>query len=126
MQASQTIARLAGPTLSAIGAGLLINNAAYRETALQFLASPPLIYFSGILLLMSGLTILNIHPKWTRDWRSVVTALGWVLTVIGGFRVVAPKAVIFLGIASYSSALIGAGILTLALGAFLSVKGYLA
>ncbi len=78
MQKSLIIARLIGPVLSAIGIGMLVNQPTYREMAAQFLGGLPFIYFSGILALVAGLYILNVHNVWTPDWRSAVTAVGLV------------------------------------------------
>ncbi|MGE0563571.1 MAG: hypothetical protein AB7O50_03565 [Pseudolabrys sp.] len=124
MDNARLIARLAGPILAVIGIGLLINNAAYRETALQFLSSQPLIYFSGILAMAAGLAILNAHPHWTRDWRSAVTAFGWVLSCVGAFRITAPHFVAFIGAAANPNILVGFGVVFLALGSFFTLKGY--
>ncbi|MGE0062956.1 MAG: hypothetical protein AB7T86_12865 [Xanthobacteraceae bacterium] len=121
---ARLIARLTGPILAAIGTGLLINNAAYQETALAFLSSPPMIYFSGILAMTAGIAILNVHSRWTRDWRSSVTALGWMLALIGAFRIIAPQFVVYIGAAGFASVRVGFGVLFLALGSFFTLKGY--
>jgi hypothetical protein len=128
MQTSQSIARLMGPVLSVIGIGMLTNQATYREMAGQFLAGYPLIYFSGILALPAGLAILNAHHVWTRDWRSQFTLLGWVLAMAGSFRIIAPQFVNFVGTAAlaHEGFFVGAGIVLLALGGFLTFKGYAA
>jgi hypothetical protein len=128
MQTSQTIARLTGPVLCTIGIGMLASEAAYREIATQFFAGSPFIYFSGVLLLLAGLTILNAHHGWTPDWRSAITALGWVLTGIGAFRVIAPPFASFIGgsLIASSGFFIVAGLLLLAFGGFLTFKGYAA
>ena len=44
--------------LSAIGIGMLTNQAGYRQMAGQFLTGYPFIYFSGIFALVGGLAIL--------------------------------------------------------------------
>jgi hypothetical protein len=126
MQQTQQIARLAGPVLCAIGIGMLTNHAVYRELAEQFLAAYPFIYFSGILILLAGLLILNSHNVWTRDWRISVTLLGWVMCAIGAFRLIAPQFVVYVGgaIFSHGGFFIGAGAVFLALGGFLTFKGY--
>ena len=128
MQTSQSIARLMGPVLSVIGIGMLTNQATYREMAGQFLAGYPLIYFSGILALLAGLAILNAHHVWTRDWRSLITLLGWVLAMAGSFRIIAPQFVNFVGtsVLAHEGFFVGAGIVLLALGGFLTFKGYAA
>ncbi len=128
MQTSQFIARLTGPVFCAIGIGLLSNQATYRQMAGQFLAGYPFIYFSGILALVGGLAIVNAHPDWTRDWRSLITLLGWIMTVVGVYRIIAPQFVNFIGTGAvaHSGFFTGAGIVLLALGGFLTFKGYAA
>lgn len=128
METAQLIARLAGPVLAAVGIGLLSNQAAYRQLVGQFLTSYPFIYFSGVLLMLAGLTILNAHHTWTRDWRSAVTLLGWVLSVIGVYRIIALQFVNFVGSNFLPSSLFltCAGFVLLGFGSFLSFKGYTA
>jgi hypothetical protein len=126
MQTSLTIARLIGPVFAAIGIGMLANNQTYNLIGQQFLANYAIIYLSGIMVLTVGLAILNAHNIWTRDWRSAVTAVGWILTVAGVWRIIAPKFVPFVGSAviANSGFFVGAGIVLLALGGFLTFKGY--
>ena len=128
MQTSQAIARLAGPVLCAVGLGMLINRMNYRVLAGQALATYPFIYLSGLLALIAGLAILNLHSAWTSDWRSLITALGWLLSGVGVFRIVAPQFVVFVGTAviSHEGFFTGAGIVLLALGGFLTMKSYAA
>jgi hypothetical protein len=126
MHKSQAIARLIGPVLCAIGLGMLTNGATYQVMAGQFLATYPFIYFSGILILVAGLLILNNHHVWTPDWRSVITVLGWLMCIGGVFRILAPQLVVFLGTAvlAHNGFFVGAGIVLLAFGGFLTFKGY--
>jgi hypothetical protein len=128
MQKSLTIARLVGPVLAAIGVGMLSNQATYREMAAQFLGGLPFIYFSGILALVAGLYILNVHNTWTPDWRSTVTMIGWVLTCVGAFRIIAPQFANFIASAVIANAgfFTGLGIVLVALGGFITFKGYVA
>ena len=128
MQQSLTIARLVGPVLSAIGIGMLANEAIYRQMAEQFLAGYPFIYFSGILALVAGLYIINVHNVWTPDWRSLITAIGWLITGIGVFRILAPQFTVFVAgaIVATSGFFLGAGIILLVLGGFITFKGYVA
>jgi len=128
MHSSLNIARLIGPVLCAVGVGMLANQATYREMAGQFVNGLPFIYFSGILALVAGLAILNAHPSWTPDWRSVVTAVGWILACVGAFRIIAPQFANFIGTAVIANAgfFTGTGIVLLALGGFITFKGYVA
>jgi hypothetical protein len=128
MQKSLTIARLVGPVLAAIGVGMLSNQATYRDMAAQFLGGLPFIYFSGILALVAGLYILNVHSAWTPDWRSIVTMIGWVLTCVGAFRIIAPQFANFIASAVIANAgfFTGLGIVLVAFGGFITFKGYVA
>ena len=128
MHKSQLIARLIGPVLCTVGIAMLINQETYREIARQFLANPAIIYISGVLLLTAGLAILNAHPFWTRDWRSTITLLGWVATVAGVWRIFAPNFVLFVGGAIIANPhfFLGTSIVLLALGSFITFKGYVA
>jgi hypothetical protein len=128
MEKSYAIARLVGPVLAAVGIGMLTNSAAYRTMAGQFLGGLPFIYFSGILALVGGLAILNAHHGWPRDWRSLITAIGWMMSFGGVFRIVAPPYVAFIGTAlvAHEYFFMGAGIVLLALGGTLIFKGYAA
>jgi hypothetical protein len=120
MQSSLNIARLVGPVLAAVGVGMLSNQPTYREMAL------PLIYFSGVLMLVAGLAILNLHADWTPDWRSAVTAIGWVLTCVGTFRIIAPQFANFIATSIIGNAgfFTGLGIFLVVVGGFVTFKGY--
>lgn len=126
MQKSQQIARLIGPVLCTIGIAILVNPDAYRQIAQQFLATSAFIYVSGVLLLTAGLAILNAHPLWTADWRSLITLAGWIGTVAGVWRILAPNYATFVGamIIAHPHFFIGTGIVLLALGGFITFKGY--
>lgn len=126
MQTSHLIARIAGPVMAVIGIGALVNGAAYNDISRQLLGNSALVALSGILGLTAGLAILNAHPRWTADWRSLVTALGWVLTVMGVFRVFAPDLVRFIGATSNPRFVTVLAILFLGVGSVLTFKGYVA
>jgi hypothetical protein len=126
MDPASKIARLAGPLLAVVGVGMLTNGATYRVMAGQFLAAYPFIYFSGILALAAGLAILNAHHRWAPDWRSVITALGWVATGVGAFRIIAPQFTAFVAgaIVAHNGFFVGAGIVLVTLGGYVTFKGY--
>jgi len=126
MTPSAYIARILGPVLVIIGLGLLLEGETFRAMAGEFIRSAALVYFSGVATLALGLAILNVHHLWTRDWRSVITLFGWLCVIGGIFRILAPTLVQRIGesfIAHQRWPLAGA-IVTLALGAFLTVMGY--
>ena len=127
METSRLIARLLGPVLATVGVGMLTNQADYREMAEQFLANSPFIYITGVLALVSELAILNAHSAWTRDWQSTISGLGWVLCIVGVYRIIGPQFVKFVGtgvIRQHGGFFWGAGSVLLGLGGFLPFKGY--
>ena len=126
MTPSIFIARILGPVLLIIGIGLLLEGDSFRAMAGEFLRDQGLIYVTGILTLAAGLAILNVHHVWTRDWRVLITIFGWLFLIGGIMRILAMSMARRVGesvIAHQRWPLAGA-IVTLALGAFLTVMGY--
>lgn len=125
-QDAKSIAALAGPTLAALGASILLNRAEMVPLAMQLSNDFGLIFLSGALLLVAGIAVVRVHNAWTGDWRSIVTVIGW-LAVLGGlvrilfFRQlaeIAPMVVQWTVVAPI------AGVLLLTIGAFLSLKAF--
>jgi hypothetical protein len=126
MTPSVFIARILGPVLLIIGIGLLLEGETFRAMAGGFVRDQGLIYLTGILTLAAGLAILNVHHLWTRDWRVVITILGWLFLIGGIVRILALSAVETLGasVIAHPRWPIAGAVVTLALGAFLTVMGY--
>jgi hypothetical protein len=127
MQTSVFLAQLIGPLLLVMGIGLVANADSYRDMAREFLASRALIYIAGLLAFVPGLAIVLVHNVWAFDWRLIITALGWLAVIGGIFRLVAPAQVQAMGSAmlARSGWLTGGGIAVGALGAVLTLVGYL-
>ena len=127
VQISLIIARLIGPLFATIGVGMLTNTETYRQIAQQYLTNPAIIYFSGIVVLLIGLAILNFHSAWTRDWRSAVTFIGWLMTVVGVWRIIAPQFIPFVAGAVIANKhfFVAFGVLLVTLGGFVTYKGYM-
>jgi hypothetical protein len=119
------LARLIGPVFVAVGVGLLINFPAYQAIVADFLRSYALVYVSGVIVLVAGLAIVNVHNIWTRDWRVIITILGWLMTIGGIIRIVAPRFVMSVTASMFSHTYaVIAGICLVLLGAFLAYQGY--
>jgi uncharacterized membrane protein len=127
VQTSLIIARLVGPLFATIGVGMLTNTETYRQIAQQYLTNPAIIYFSGIVVLLIGLAILNFHSAWTRDWRSAVTFIGWLMTVVGVWRIIAPQFIPFVAGAVIANKhfFVAFGVMLVTLGGFVTYKGYM-
>jgi len=126
MKTSRVVARLLGGMLFVSGAGILLNSDGYRATADEFLHGVGLIYMTGIMALLAGLAIVNLHNVWTKDWRTLVTLIGWFAVGDGTLRVAVPHFIARLDAwyIAQPGFLIGSVFIVLALGVFLSFKGY--
>ena len=126
MQRSIYLAKLIGPPMAAIGAGLLVNGATFRAMAEEFLRGYALIFLAGLLALVAGLAIVQAHNVWSKDWRVIITVFGWLALIGGAVRIVVPQLAAQVGTAMFaqSGIVVAAGLVMIALGAFLSFKGY--
>ena len=126
MQRSIYLAKLIGPVLLAMGLGVLLNSAAFRVMADQFLHNYALIFMSGLLTLTAGIALVLAHNLWVGDWRVIITILGW-LGVIGGVaRIVVPQQVAAIGTGMFVHGIapVTGGFVMLVLGGVLSYFGY--
>jgi hypothetical protein len=126
MQTSRYLARLIGPVALAIGVYIVFNVGAFRVMVEQFLASYALIFIAGLLALIGGLAIVLAHNVWTRDWRVIITVVGWLALIGGAVRIVMPQLVVSVGgaIFAHAVALPIIGIVVVLAGAALSFFGY--
>jgi hypothetical protein len=120
------IARLMGPTLVVIGAGVLLNEQNYSAMITEGTHSAALMYLGGLLSLLPGLAILNVHRRWTADWRSLITGLGWLMAIGGVIRIVLPQLTATLATTLYatSTGITIFAAVVLLLGGYLSFEGY--
>jgi hypothetical protein len=126
MDRSMFLARLLGPTFVAISLGLLINLGMYERMIAEALHPGILFYLSGLLSLLAGLAMVNLHNTWCMDWRVIITVLGWLMTIGGIVRIVVPQVAIVIGSTVYGGRVptIVAALIIGTLGSFLSFKGY--
>jgi uncharacterized protein YjeT (DUF2065 family) len=126
MAHSKLIAGLIGPLLAAMGVAMLINRNLFPSMIGEVAHNYALIFLSGLLILLAGLAIVRVHNVWTGGWRVLITALGWLAVVSGLVRMWFPQAAapIAEALAGNTAALSIAGLVVLALGAFLSFKAY--
>jgi len=127
MTTSIFLARLIGPFALALGLALLVQGPGFRTFASEFMASPALIFLSGVITLPAGLAIVLTHNVWTPDWRAVITIVGWLAVITGAIRMILPQHAAAKARAVIARPLvpkIGAAI-WLAIGALLSYYGYI-
>ncbi|NRP74894.1 hypothetical protein ILFOPFJJ_05817 [Ensifer psoraleae] len=126
MERSLFLARIVGPTFVAVALGMLINLDMYETMIAEGLHPGILFYLSGFLSLLAGLAIVNLHNTWRLDWRVIITVLGWLMTIGGIMRIVLPRFALAIGSTIYggSASTTIVALITGAVGAFLSFKGY--
>jgi len=126
MPTSLFLAKLIGPVCLVIGLALLINGAAFRALAGDFLNNPALMFLSGVITLPAGLAIVLTHNVWAGDWRILITILGWLAVIGGLIRILAPQRAVAVGrtmLANPSTLHISTGVYLL-IGALLCFFGY--
>lgn len=126
METSIVIAKIIGPLLVVVGAGIFINLEHYRRLVADFAASPLSIYMSGTIALVLGLLVVTFHNVWQWHWPVIITILGWLALLKGAVRILAPRLVISRAqhYARNTNTVMITAIVTLILGAALSYFGY--
>ena len=121
------LAKLIGPFALVLGLALLLNAAVMRGIVDEVLASPALIFLSGAITLPAGLAIVLVHHRWIADWRSLITLLGYLTTLAGLIRMLAPHMATRLKrrVTIGPTALRGIGAGYVVVGAVLCYFGYL-
>jgi hypothetical protein len=119
MTDSRRIAGLLGPTIVA----LIMSENALVNPHLYDRQIPPVVYLSGTLLFIAGLSIVRGHNRWTGGWPVLVTVTGWFAVLLGLFRMFSPGRYEQGAQSSRTALLAGEGAL-LVLGVFLTFKAY--
>jgi len=128
MATSIFLARLLGPLLLIVGAGILFNPHAFRTMANEVVKSVTLVYLFGFLDFAAGLAIVLTHNVWIASWRVLITILGWLLLIRGTVRILIPETIM-----SYAAKILRnkqfipvAGVITGILGLVFCYFGYVA
>ena len=126
MERSRFIAKLIGPICIAGGAGMLFNTAVFKAMFERGLHDHLLIYIAGLLALTSGLAILALHNKWECNWTVIITLFGWLATIGGIVRMVAPQLIERIGerIIAHPNFFVIDGWIAVLLGVLLSYFAY--
>ena len=66
-----------------MGLGLLIRKDHFQEIVKVFFARKGVMFLGGWLALLVGILMVAAHPYFTADWRSWVTAIGYLALLEG-------------------------------------------
>ncbi len=119
MNDSKRIAGIVGPVLIAI----VLTENPFANPNLYDDQIPPVVYLSGLLLLVAGLFTIRAHNRWSTTWPVFITLLGWLAVALGLVRMAVPHAYI----ANYSAesgAVLATEVALLAAGILLTFKAH--
>jgi hypothetical protein len=91
MNTSIILAKIFGPYCLIVATGVLLNQKTYQLMMENFLKNSALIYFAGILALMFGLILIQLHNIWVVGWPIIITILSWVALIKGIWLIVFPN-----------------------------------
>jgi len=119
MTDSRRIAGLVGPTITA----LILSENEFMNPHLYDLQIPPVVYLSGTLIFIAGLSIVRVHNRWSAGWPVLVTLTGWFCICLGLFRMFVPE-VYEQGAKGNPTAVLAGEALLLGVGVLLTYKAY--
>jgi len=120
MTSSTYLALLFGTYIIAVSIPMIVNQKRLVSMMEEFIESPPLIFLTGVLVLIGGTSVICFHNMWTADWRSLITLFGWIAALEGVLMIMIPGPLIKLAksILSKSPLISVLGFAYLALGAY--------
>lgn len=127
METSLMLARLIGPVMVVMGAYILLRTEHLARAAREILDSAALLMIAGLLAFVPGLAIVLAHNVWVAGWPVIVTLLGWIAMLAGLARMFMPDTMRRVGATMLDRPrvfFVGPGLVMLALGGFLCLKGF--
>jgi hypothetical protein len=123
---SNLIAKLIGPVLLVAAIAMLADVKGMQEMGREFLRDRALIYVTGVLAMLGGLSVVNNHNIWIVDWPVIITLFGWAMIIGGAVRMGLPSVVRSVGGAMMENPTMirVSGAVWVLIGAFLTYKGY--
>jgi len=126
MDNSILLAKFVGPFIMVVGFSILFNTKIYRQIGEDFFKNAGLVYISGIITFLMGMSIVLFHNIWVTDWRVIITLFGWSTLIKGAWLIILPGTLAKMSRICLKNIklLVIPWIIMLALGIFLTVKGY--
>lgn len=94
MTSSSFLALLFGSYIICVSVPMVFRREWLISMMDQFIENKPLVFLSGILALMGGLSVIYFHNIWSTDARALITVLGWIAALEGAILIVAPEPLI--------------------------------
>ncbi len=93
METSIFIAQIFGLCYLIIGAGLLFNRKTFQRIMDDFCKNASLVFYGGLLALVTGVVIILTHNVWVANWTAIITIIGWLALIKGIWIIVFPNTV---------------------------------
>ena len=84
---SRSIAAIVGTTLIV----MVLSELKFWNPTLYDTQIVPLVYLTGILFFIAGLTIVSKHNLWVWGWQTTITVIGWLSILLGLLRMFFPQ-----------------------------------
>lgn len=125
MELSLSLAKAFGLGFVLVGLGMLGNAKHYKAMLDDFMKSPALMYFAGVVVLVAGFFLVLKHNVWEGGWPVLITLFAWLTLLKGAAYLLFPGQMMELGKAmNKKDYFMWYGLLLLALGAFLLYVGF--
>lgn len=120
MTSSVYLALLFGSYVLVVSVSMIWNRRRFVNMMKDFIENSPLVFLTGVLVLMGGVSVICFHNIWTPDWRGALTFIGWVAAIEGALMILVPEPLSRFAktILSKPSILFVLGITYLAIGVF--------
>ncbi len=86
-------AQLIGAWLLIVSTAMLFKRAEFIKMTNQFLDDAGRMVFAGMVVLGLGLLVVITHNVWVLAWPTIITLMGWGLTIQGIMRLFTPHLV---------------------------------
>ncbi len=80
------LAKFLGIVFTSFALGLLFNRDHAKKIAADLVAHPGIALVAGVVPLLLGAFLVLVHNTWAWNWDVIVTIAGWLLFVVGLFR----------------------------------------
>lgn len=122
------LAQIIGPVVIAAAIGFIAHPKFYKKIMKDFEANQGLIYFTGILVMVIGLLIVNNHNIWSSPGAIIVSIMGWGALVKGAIFLIVPNLLFEISrkVMKCETTMKVAMVVMLIAGGYLSYVGYIA
>lgn len=125
MDLSLFLARALGLMYLLVGIGMFVSPEHYKRLYKDSMTNTTLLYMGGFMAFLIGFSVVTFHNLWVKDWRSIVTIIGWMALIKGCLLLASPQTI--MRYAKYwEKRMQVAKILVFALGLILGYYGFFA